>query len=241
MAMTGPNTSSVNREEEEGTLSKITGPRKYPPLKAGGREVGWERSSATPQPSALYRSIASCTLSKWGSEMSAPMFVVSANGSPMRILRVRSTSRFTNSAWTSFATRTRVPLLHTSPCVQKFAIMAADTASSMSASPKMTRGDFPPSSRVTCFSVSAAALAMRIPVGTDPVSDTFLMRGFSTSNCPVDPSPCNTLTSPGGTPADSRSCTRRLEVSGERGEGLRMKAFPHASAGAIFHAAPCTG
>lgn len=39
----------------------------------------------------------------------------------------------------------------TCPCVRKFAMSAPFTAFSSSQSLKMRRGDFPPSSRVTCF------------------------------------------------------------------------------------------
>ena len=68
-----------------------------------------------------------------------------------------------------------------------------------SASSKTITGALPPSSRWTRFSVSAAALAISLPVPTSPVSDTMRTSGWRTRPAPTgSPSPVITLKTPGG-------------------------------------------
>ena len=70
-------------------------------------------------------------------------------------------------------TKTRVPLEQISSCRVEIARgWPPQTAFSRSASSKTISGDFPPSSIVTCFSCRPAAAMTRLPVGTEPVSET---------------------------------------------------------------------
>ena len=69
----------------------------------------------------------------------------------------------------------------------------------MSASSKITTGALPPSSRWTRFSESAAALAIHLPVGGEPVRQTIATSGWVTSSAPVgSPWPPIALKTPGG-------------------------------------------
>ncbi len=54
---------------------------------------------------------------------------------------------------------------------------------------------------VTRLSVPAAVCITFLPVGTEPVTDTLATPGCAASKAPVAPRPCNTLNTPGGTPA----------------------------------------
>ena len=57
----------------------------------------------------------------------------------------------------------------------------------------------------------------------------------------VWPKPGSTLNTPSGMPASVASAARRMAVSGDFSEGLRITEFPVASAGAIFQAAMIMG
>ena len=102
-------------------------------------------------------------------------------------------------------------------------------------------GDFPPSSRVTGTTRSAAAAMTARPTSVEPVNDTFATPGCRTSSAPVRPSPVITLTTPGGMPASRHSAASRNAVSGVCSAGLTTTVHPAASAGASFQAAIMKG
>ena len=54
-------------------------------------------------------------------------------------------------------------------------------------------------------------------------------------------SPCTTLKTPSGSPASCRSSAVRTDADGSFSDGLRMNAFPQASAGAHIHMGTIAG
>ena len=111
-------------------------------------------------------------------------------------------------------------------------------ARSRSASAKTMLGDFPPSSRVTGTTLSAAAFITAIPVGTEPVKVIWLIPGCPASAAPAtSPRPVSTLKTPLGSPASSASSARRSVERTASSAGLATTVLPQASAGAIPRAA----
>src|SRR6266478_3761806 len=119
---------------------------------------------------------------------------------------------------------------------------APSTAASQSASAKNTLGDFPPSSSVTRFSVSAALFTMILPTAALPVNAILSTPGWLTSAAPAtSPTPFTTFTTPGGKPTSSSQFANSSAVSGVCSAGFRTQVQPAASAGANFHAAISSG
>src|SRR3974390_26201 len=119
---------------------------------------------------------------------------------------------------------------------------APSTAASQSASPKNTLGDFPPSSNVTRFNVSAALFTMILPTAALPVNAILSTPGCATSAAPViSPTPLITLTTPGGSPTSSNQFANSRAVSGVCSAGFSTQQQPAAIAGASFHAAISSG
>ena len=114
-------------------------------------------------------------------------------------------------------------------------------AVSISASSKTTTGALPPSSRWTRFSVSAAALAIHLPVGGEPVSETMPTSGWVTSSAPAgSPWPPITLKTPGGRISAHHSASFSV-VTGVVSAGFSTIVLPVASAGPIFQIAIISG
>ena len=91
------------------------------------------------------------------------------------------------------------------------------------------------------MTLSAATLAMCLPVSVSPVTETIPTFGWPTSGSPIAaPVPVMTLSTPGGRISDAISARTRA-VSGVRADGLRMTALPAASAGPIFQPAIMIG
>src|SRR6266436_6239253 len=112
---------------------------------------------------------------------------------------------------------------------------APSTAASQSASAKNTFGDFPPSSSVTRFSVSAALFTIILPTAALPVNATLSTPGCATSAAPVvSPQPLIMFTTPGGRPASSNQLANSRAVRGVCSAGFRIQVQPAASAGASF-------
>ena len=102
-------------------------------------------------------------------------------------------------------------------------------------------GALPPSSRWTRLSVSAALLAMCLPVATDPVSETMSTPGWEMRASPVGaPGPVMTLRTPLGS-ASAESFASMRVVSGVVSAGLSTTVLPAASAGPIFQIAIISG
>src|ERR1700720_2774076 len=93
----------------------------------------------------------------------------------------------------------------------------------------------PPISRLQCLNSGAHASAIRRPTAVDPVK---LITG--TSRCSANgapalgPLPLTKFTTPAGTPASVRICTRLYEDSGVSSAGFSTTVLPLISAGMIF-------
>src|SRR2546429_2221496 len=99
-------------------------------------------------------------------------------------------------------------------------------------------GDFPPSSRVTRLSESAALFTMTFPTAALPVKAILSTLGCATMEAPaVSPKPFTMLTTPGGKPASSNQTANSSAVSGVCSAGLSTQVQPAAMAGASFQAA----
>ena len=76
---------------------------------------------------------------------------------------------------------------------------------------------------------------MTAPVPVEPVNEMTGMSGCSTIARPTtDPWPCTSWSTSGGNPASTRISTSRWAVCGTSSAGLKITAFPQASAGNIF-------
>src|SRR5262245_4993852 len=78
-------------------------------------------------------------------------------------------------------------------------------------------------------------------IGVEPTKETDAIPGCSSSASTATLSPCTTLNTPSGTPASLRSSAVRSDADGSFSDGLRMKQFPHASAGAHIHMGTIAG
>src|SRR5690606_27086729 len=108
------------------------------------------------------------------------------------------------------------------------------TAASRSASAKMMLGDFPPSSSDRRLMLPADALMIDRPVSVEPVNAILSTSSCAARSAPASPYPVTTLTTPAGSPASTRSSTRRNADREEFSDGLTTTVQPAASAGAIF-------
>ncbi|MNE80602.1 hypothetical protein D3C80_1771890 [compost metagenome] len=83
---------------------------------------------------------------------------------------------------------------------------------------------------------SAAARAIPLPTGVEPVKLTLAISGCSVSAFPQSaPLPVTTLNTPGGTPASLASSAIRSRVRGVVSDGLMTMEQPAARAGITFH------
>src|ERR1700676_797301 len=119
---------------------------------------------------------------------------------------------------------------------------APSTAASQSAPSKKIFGDFPPSSRVTRFKVSAALLTIILPTAALPVKAILSTPGCATSAAPaVSPKPLTMFTTPGGKPNSSNQLATSIIVRGVCSAGLSTQVQPAAIAGASFQEAITSG
>ena len=89
--------------------------------------------------------------------------------------------------------------------------------------------------------LSAAALAIHLPVGGEPVSETISTSGWVTSSAPAgSPWPPIALRTPGGRMSAHHSANFSV-VTGVVSAGLRTTVLPAASAGPIFQIAIISG
>ena len=102
------------------------------------------------------------------------------------------------------------------------------------------QGSLPPSSSVTFFKVSDAFAITRLPVGVDPVSAIFRIRGCPTIASPVA-WPRTTLTTPSGRPPSMSASMHARVARGVVLAGLRTTVLPAAIAGATLFAASVRG
>ncbi|SSQ41657.1 Uncharacterised protein [Acinetobacter baumannii] len=93
----------------------------------------------------------------------------------------------------------------------------------------------PPNSRLTRVkSLLIASLPIAIPVGTEPVNETFLTSGDSIKYCPVSPLPVTTLITPAGIPASMASSAKRNKDKLANSLGLSTMVQPVVKAEPIF-------
>lgn len=116
------------------------------------------------------------------------------------------------------------------------ALIPICTALLRSQSEKMMRGDFPPSSRETFFTLLRAQLFMMcFPTSVEPVNPIFRTSGWSESLWPTsEPDPGRMLTTPLGMPAFRVSSANFKAVSGVTWAGLITTVFPAARQAAVF-------
>ena len=151
-----------------------------------------------------------------------------------------------SSTWsrTLSSTIRREAAVHISPWLKKIAAAAVAAARSRSGqSARMMFGDLPPHSSHTRFMFDwPEYCSISLPVRVEPVKPMQSTSMCSASAWPaVWPKPGSTLNTPSGMPASAASAARRIAVSGDFSDGLRMNELPAASAGPIFHAAMISG
>src|SRR5687768_13396896 len=93
----------------------------------------------------------------------------------------------------------------------------------------------PPISRWTFLKNGAAFWFTSLPTAVDPVNDTTDTSGCVVSVSPTAGPPVTRFTTPGGTPASSRTLTKCTAESGVSSDGFNTTVLPHTSAGMIFH------
>ena len=89
--------------------------------------------------------------------------------------------------------------------------------------------------------VPASSRWIALPTSVEPVKAILSMPGCLTRWAPVEPSPVTMLTTPGGSSAWRQMSAKMSAVSGVVSAGFSTTVFPHASAGAIFHASISSG
>ncbi len=138
-----------------------------------------------------------------------------------------------NSSKTLRCTRIRDRAQQSCPALSNTACGALAAARSSRASANTMLADFPPSSRVSRFTLAAQPAITCRPVSVEPVNTILRTDGWSTSRLPTTrPWPASTWNTPGGSPASSPSSAIRIAVSGVSSAGLAITGFPAASAGA---------
>ncbi|MNN83344.1 hypothetical protein D3C81_2003730 [compost metagenome] len=91
------------------------------------------------------------------------------------------------------------------------------------------------------LTVSAVPEMMRLPVATEPVSETMRTFGWVVSGSPTfGPRPKTMFTTPAGK-ISAISSARRRAVSGVCSDGLSTTVLPAARAGPSFHATIISG
>src|SRR5690606_9830049 len=138
--------------------------------------------------------------------------------------------------------RVQAPAGHHCPALKQIPACSPRTAATRSASGNTTLGDLPPSSSDTRFSEAAASRMIVLPTAVDPVNAILSTPGCRTSAAPaVSPNPGTTFSTPGGKPTSAARNASSRAVSGVCSAGFSTMVFPHASAGATFHAAMSSG
>ena len=195
---------------------------------------------STVTPSRRAASIAAHIAESWASLITGPKS--SSSPQPTRSFATRRSSRSRNASYTESNTMIRLPAAQRWPALLNAERTAASAARSRSASSQTISGFFPPSSRHTFASRAPAACAIQRPTAVEPVKLMRSTSGDSTSAAPASsPSPCTTLSTPGGRPASCASRAKAHALSGVSSAGLSTAAFPQRSAGKTFHATLAIG
>jgi hypothetical protein len=135
-----------------------------------------------------------------------------------------------------------VSALQVWPELRKHLATPSVTASSRSASSRITLGDFPPSSSDTGLTAWAASSETRRPARVDPVKLTVSVPGCETIASPTTgPVPVTRLKTPPGSPTASHASARANAFSGTTSLGFSTTVQPAAIAGATLLAIWCSG
>mmetsp|Transcript_1269 Transcript_1269/g.3773 ORF Transcript_1269/g.3773 Transcript_1269/m.3773 type:complete len:299 (-) Transcript_1269:2263-3159(-) len=128
----------------------------------------------------------------------------------------------------------RCGLTHVCPAFRNFAIIAPETALSISASSKTIKGAFPPSSRDSFF--NPARLANHFPTLVDPVKLIFFTTSDSVIASPTRSLSFVTIISKAslGTPASYANSTNFNAHNGVNSLGFKSTEHPLANAAATF-------
>mmetsp|Transcript_25839 Transcript_25839/g.103234 ORF Transcript_25839/g.103234 Transcript_25839/m.103234 type:complete len:238 (+) Transcript_25839:2065-2778(+) len=150
-------------------------------------------------------------------------------------MRARSLSR--KASYTASCTRTRSAQTHVCPAKRNLDAMATSTATSRSASSRISSGAFPPSSSPSFFTVPAHCAYSALPTAVDPVNESARTAGDAHNACPTaaafDRLAVTTLKHPAGarpSAASSHSFASASAVSGTSSAGLSTTGQPAASA-----------
>ncbi len=139
-----------------------------------------------------------------------------SDGSPTFTRSVAAANSSTTRSWTERSTRIRLRAQQSWPQLSNTAYGDAAANASRSASANTMLGLLPPSSRLTFFTVAAAARRIACPVAVSPVNAILPMPSCAAIAAPTEaPGPVTTLSTPGGSPASSASSAKRMAVSGE--------------------------
>ena len=105
----------------------------------------------------------------------------------------------------------------------------------MSASSRIIFALFPPSSRVTLFTVSDASFETLTPAAVEPVKLTISTSGCEEIDFPISlPCPETKLNTPLGSPQSCMISARMNAFSGASLDGFSIIVQPEANAGATF-------
>ena len=147
-----------------------------------------------------------------------------------------------NSSYTPSSTITRLVAVQRCPVEPKAPCTMPPSALSRSASASRMTAFLPPISACTFFSRDAPRVYRSVPISVLPVKDMPATSGDSTSALPtLPPGPVIRFSTPGGTPASSKTSVNFTAHSGVPDAGLKMMALPQIIAGAIFHAGMAMG
>ena len=125
--------------------------------------------------------------------------------------------------------------MQTWPALRNLLAPITCTARSTSASSKTMTGEWPPSSIVQRFSVSAASFCRCLPTGIEPVKDSFFGIGEASRWRETSSgTPKTTFSTPFGSPASISARAIATAVAGVSSDGLMISEQPAPSAPATL-------
>mmetsp|Transcript_20157 Transcript_20157/g.71283 ORF Transcript_20157/g.71283 Transcript_20157/m.71283 type:complete len:269 (+) Transcript_20157:554-1360(+) len=232
---TGPKISSV-AHRASGDSPVITHGSMKLPRSSGGGSAGVSPPHSIVPPSSRARATYERTFSRCIAEESGPSPVASSIGSPHFISLTAATKAATYRSNSGRSTKMREPARHTWPWLRKAERTVPAMVFSKSQSAKTMVGFLPPSSSDSFLNMGAAVRATWRPVTVPPVKEIIRMSSCATMAAPTSaPSPCTTLSTPGGRPTSVAISASTQAVRGVSSEGLATMVLPIARHGATFH------
>ncbi len=132
--------------------------------------------------------------------------------------------------------------MQTWPALRYLPAAAASAVFSGSTSSNTITGEWPPSSMVTRFIVSAASLTRCLPTGIEPVKEILRISGLAIRCSEISPGmPKTRLSTPAGKPASAKARAISTAVPGVSSEAFRISEQPAPSAPAILRAGVIAG